>query len=129
MSTSHSTGRQSSCHIARRLASSFIVAAGISFSAPSSAWGGTVSGTITALDSVANETNHYELRIYVAGASVYSTTTTTSAQGFAYMNAGDANFKGTLAVLLTAYATGKQVNLLMMDDAGNGCHLHYVQVR
>ncbi len=107
-----------------------IVAAGLTVCAPAAmAWDGTVTGTITALDSVANEANNYELRVYVSGASVYCTTTATYAQGFAYMNSGDVNFKGMLAVLLTAYSTGKQVTLFMMNDASAGCHLHYAQVR
>jgi hypothetical protein len=129
VSTSDSTQRQNIRRTARRLLFSSIFAAGFSFSVPSSAWDGAVTGTITGIDSVANETNNYEIRIYVSGASVYCTTTATFAQGYAYMNASDANYHGTLAVLLTAYATGKQVELFTMNDGGNGCHLHYIQVR
>lgn len=129
MITSKSTVRRAIRRSAHHL-SLAVLAAGMSAIATSAAaWDGAVSGTIVGVDSIANEGNNYELRVYLSGVSTYCTTTATYAQGFAYMNSADTNYKGTLATLLTAYTTGKQVTLYTMNDGGAGCHLHYVQVR
>ena len=104
--------------------------AGSSLSTPASAdWDGAIAGTISGFDSVANDPNNYELRVMLTGVSTICKTADTDVQGFAYLNSVDNNFKATLAILLTAYTTGKTVTLFTMDDNHVGCHLHYVTVR
>ena len=90
------------------------------------AWDGVASGNITGLDTV-NETNNYELRVSLGGA-VMCNTSDPGLRTWAYLNSSDANYKATLANLMLAYATGKSVTIFTMNDAGAGCHIHYVSV-
>lgn len=104
------------------------LAVGASLSTPASAYDGVVTSTISGLDSVANETNNYEVRVYLTGIGTYCTGPAQSLQ-FAYMNSVDNNFKATLSMLELAFATGKTVTVFMSNDNNVGCHIHYIQVR
>lgn len=96
------------------------------FSAPAFAWDGYVSGTITQIDTVA-ETNNYETRIYVGGATVCNNTSPDLAT-LGYLNSSDPNYKAVVANLMLAYTMGRKVEIFTMNDNNVGCHIHYVKV-
>ncbi len=104
-----------------------LLLAGLAFAGQTSAWDGAVIGTISQIDTVANEPNDYEVRIYLGGITMC--TATNGTQDFAYMNSTDNNFKATLANLMMAYSMGKTVNIYTMNDSSVGCHIHYVMVK
>jgi hypothetical protein len=88
---------------------------------------GIVSGTVSQIDTVANETNNYELRVALGGI-VMCNVQDPSLNTWAYLNASDPNYKLTAANLMLAYTTGKRVTISTRNDAGVGCHIHYVSV-
>jgi hypothetical protein len=92
------------------------------------AWDGAVGGTITQIDTVSNEPNNYEFRVYVNGGVQMCNNTTATLNGWAYLNSSDANYKEAVANLTLAYAMGKHVTIYTMNDNGVGCHIHYVMV-
>jgi hypothetical protein len=90
-------------------------------------WDGIASGKISQIDTV-NETNNYELRVFL-GDTKMCNHPEPSLNTWAYLNSSDPNYKATLANLMLAYAMGKSVVIFTMNDAGAGCHIHYVAVR
>ncbi|HEX2951680.1 MAG TPA: hypothetical protein VHV83_19260 [Armatimonadota bacterium] len=101
--------------------------AALTFTSAALAWDGVASGNVSQLDTI-NESNNYELRVYLGGAKMCNNTDSTL-NTWAYLNSSDPNYKGTLANLMLAYATGKTVTIFTMNDGGAGCHIHYVMVR
>lgn len=47
---------------------------------------------------------------------------------WAYLNPSDVNYNAAVSNLMMAFSTGKQVPIYIMNDGGNGCHIHYVMV-
>ena len=129
MSASKSTLRRALGRAARLLPLAALAAGMATTPAAMADWDGSVYGTIAGMDSIANEANNYELRVYVTGATTYCKSAPAVASGFAYLNSADVNYKGTLATLLMAYGTGKAVTIYMMNDGNSGCHIHYVAIR
>lgn len=91
------------------------------------AWDGVVSGTISRIDSVAGEPGNYETRILMNGQTFCSATGVIDG-GWGYLNSSDANYKGTLAMLMLAYSTGKAVTIYSLKEGAGYCHIHYVMV-
>lgn len=91
------------------------------------AWDGICTGTISGINTVANEANNFELRVFLNGAQMCNNTDP-NMNGWGYLNASDQNYKVTVANLMLAYATGKTVTIYTMNE-GQGCHIHYVAVR
>ena len=89
------------------------------------AWDGVATGVISKIDTV-NETNNYELRVFL-GSTVMCNNTTPTMNTWAYLNSADANYKTTVANLVLAFTTGKTVTIFTMNE-GYGCHIHYVSV-
>ena len=81
------------------------------------------AGTISQIDTIANEPNNYEIRIYLGGIQMC---TTSGPSTYAYLNSADNNFNATYASLMMAYSTGKNIVIFTLNDAGIGCHIHYV---
>lgn len=90
------------------------------------AWDGAVSGKISRIDTI-TEANNYELRVYL-GWQTMCNVSNPDLSGWAYLNSSDPNYKATVANLMMAYATGKNVYIYSMNDSGLGCHIHYVVV-
>ena len=90
------------------------------------AWDGVATGVISGIDTV-NETNNYELRVFL-GSTVMCNNTTPSMNTWGYLNSSDPNYKATVANLMLAFATGKTVTIFTMNE-GYGCHIHYVSVK
>jgi hypothetical protein len=110
------------------LAMACVAAVGAGAAGPASAtWDGVINGKITQIDTI-TETNNFEFRVYL-GVSPVCTTNATTTRDFAYMNSSDPNYKATVANLMMAYSTGKNVTLYTMNDGGIGCHLHYATVK
>lgn len=102
------------------------VVAAYAFAQSAFAWDGVVEGNITQIDTI-NESNNYELRVSLGG-KVMCNNTDGTLNTWAYLNSSDPNYKGTLANLMLAFATGKHVTIITMNDAGLGCHIHYISV-
>lgn len=90
------------------------------YQVPAVAWDGAVAGQIVQIDGVAEPSN-FETRVYLAN----TTAICSSGQNWGYLNSSDANYKGVLAILLTAYVAGKRVTVYTMSEGGY-CHIHYV---
>jgi len=89
-------------------------------------WDGVATGVITRIDTV-NETNNYELRVFL-GSTVMCNNTDPTMKTWGYLNSSDPNYKATLANLMLAFSTGKTVTIFTMNE-GYGCHIHYVSVQ
>lgn len=95
----------------------------------SQAWDGTVSGTISRLDGVggsAGAPGNYDFRVYLKG--VTTSFCNSSGNNWGYINSDDANYKGLVALLTMAYATGKTVTLYTTKAASGYCQIGYVSV-
>ncbi len=92
----------------------------------------TVSGTINRMDFVASAggaPNNGDTRVYLNGVTTFCSGT--SDPTWAFVNTSDANYKGVLASLLMAYATGKQVSVTSIAGAGTSgprCQIEYVSM-
>lgn len=93
------------------------------------AWDGVVSGKITQIDTVANQSGNYEMRIYLGGGQAMCNVSDPNLRGWAYLNSNDVNYKVVAANLMMAYIGGKNVVIHTYNDSGLGCHIHYVMVR
>lgn len=89
-------------------------------------WDGVVDGKISRIETI-NETNNYELRVHLGGLTICNHINPTL-NTWGYLNSSDPNYKVTVANLMLAYALGKSVTIFTMNDAGVGCHIHYVSV-
>lgn len=90
------------------------------------AWDGVTTGVINRFETV-NETNNFELRVFLGGA-VMCNNTTPSMNTWGYLNSSDPNYKATVANLMLAFSTGKTVTIFTTNEGG-GCHIHYVSVQ
>ena len=91
------------------------------------AWDGIVSGTITKIDGVGGSEGapgNYDIRIYLSGQSTFCSG---SPQNWAYLNASDPNYKGLLALLISAQMSGKTVTLYTTYTSGY-CLIGYMSV-
>ena len=91
------------------------------------------SGRIVRMDAVAaagGAPAGFDTRVYLDGISDLCPGATEST--WAYINANDANYKGVLATLLLAYATGKAVviysNPIQVSQGGVFCQIKWINV-
>ena len=91
-----------------------------------------VGGTINRIDSVASAggaPNNGDTRVYLNGVSTFCSGTADPT--WAFVNTTDANYKGVVASLLMAYATGKQVVITSIAGAGTSgprCQIQSISV-
>ncbi len=91
-----------------------------------------VTGTIrdlNAVGSAGHAPDNLDIRVYLAGVNTFCPATTDA--GFGYINVDDANFKGIVAMLSLADATGKQVSIYSVPTAssvGSFCQIAWVHV-
>ena len=94
-----------------------------------SAWDGTTTGKITQIRGVGGlggAPGNYDVRVYLDGQTTLCSGGADSAWG--YINVGDANYKGLLAMLLMAQASGKTVTLYTNKDTASYCQIGYVAI-
>lgn len=101
-----------------------VVASGTSY-----AWDGVVTGKISQINGVggsAGAPGNYDIRVYIEGQTTICAGAIDPA--WAYVNSNDANYKGLLALLLMAQASGKTVTLDTNKSASGYCQIAYMSV-
>lgn len=103
-----------------------LMAAGLALSSLSAhAWDGVVTGKIVRLDGV-NQVGNYDLRVYLDNAS--SMCTGGLDPTWSYINANDANYKGLLSMVLTAYTAGKTITVYANKRENGYCQIGYIAI-
>jgi hypothetical protein len=92
--------------------------------APTQAWDGEVRGKIYSIESVPGG-NNADLRVILQGSPAMCASTT-SPTYFAFINISDANFKGTSATLMMAYALNKTV--FVFSNISNTAPVGYCRI-
>lgn len=93
------------------------------------AWDGTVSGKVVRVESIGSvgqAPGNYDFRVYIENQSVVCSGTADTSWG--YVNVTDANYKGIMATILTAYTAGKTVTIFSNKNASGYCQIGYVSV-
>ncbi|GLQ99124.1 hypothetical protein [Dyella mobilis] len=96
---------------------------------PAAAWDGTATGKISQINGVGGlggAPGNYDIRVYLAGQSTICPGAVDPTWG--YINVSDPNYKGLLAMLLTAQASGKTVTLYTNKDSTGYCQIAYMAV-
>jgi hypothetical protein len=91
------------------------------------AWDGVVSGKISALHGVGSSggaPGNFDFRVQLAAQNVVCNSTVDAS--FAFINSSEANYKGLMAMLLSAYASGKTVTLYTNKSVQGYCQIGYV---
>jgi hypothetical protein len=75
------------------------------------AWDGIVTGKISRIDGAGGSagSNNFDFRVSVAGAPVACSVA--NSPSWSYLNPEDANYKGLMALIMFAYATGKTITI------------------
>lgn len=89
------------------------------------AWDGSLSGVISAVDSLPNSGN-YDFRVYLRDQAGPWCGPGSSSWGG--MHATEPNFKGVQAILTIAFVSGKTVTMYLTRDANSICKIGYVTV-
>jgi hypothetical protein len=92
------------------------------------AWDGVIGGKIIRIDGVGGgggAPGNFDARIYLENVSAACGSNTAS---WAYINSNDANYKGLLAMLLMAQASGKSVTLHTNKDTQGYCQIGFLTI-
>ena len=90
---------------------------------------GTISG-VDAVGSASGAPNNADIRVYLTGAPKLCTGATDTS--WAWFNVTDANYRGLLATVMLAYATGKTITLNTRATSLAGgvyCQITWVNLR
>jgi hypothetical protein len=93
------------------------------------AWDGVVNGKVARLDAVGGSggaPGNYDMRVILDNPSAVCAGAVDSSWG--YINSNDANYKGVMALLLTAYTAGKTVALYTTKSSAGYCQIGYVSI-
>jgi hypothetical protein len=104
-------------------------ACGAVLSTSAFAWDGAVTGKITRLDGVggiSGAPGNHDLRVALDNLSPVCTGAADTT--WAYVNSNDANYKGLMALLLTAYMAGKSVTIYSNKSTTGYCQIGYVSI-
>lgn len=90
------------------------------------AWDGVVTGLIMKTEGVAapgGAPGNYDFRVRLDQNVICNSTIDSS---WAYINSSDPNYKGIMAMLLTAYSLGKPVTLLTNKGPTGYCQIGHI---
>lgn len=113
----------------RKLRGAFVAACLLASAFTATAWDGAVSGKIVRLDgvgSIGGAPGNFDLRVFLDNKSAVCPGAVDPAWG--YINSNDANYKGLMALLLTAYTSGKTVTLYTIKGSMGYCQIGYVAI-
>lgn len=110
--------------LARR---SLIAIIGLNFFIPASAWDGEVIGRVAQVHVITGASGApgaYDVRVYIEN----QPTICTGGPDWGYINSNDANYKGLMAALLMAQASGKTIKMFTVKSAAGYCQIGYLIV-